>query len=200
MWTVKNAKNPKITTLNRQCNEIFCNLFSWTNPFGSLINSIRWFCWKILFAKIFIKNVTPLSVWYCAESDPAQYHTAPRREIEMLENPKLSKTARSQTLRSLILSDSAQCDTARSLTPCSISLRIVKLFFFLSKTYISMTFKICVMIFRKKFENISKIQKWLTLRRVQLRTVWYCTESDSAQCETAVSRTLRSITLRGVNS
>ena len=30
-----------------------------------------------------------------------------------------------------------------------------------------------MIIFRKKLENILKIQKWLTLRRVQLRAVLY---------------------------
>ena len=69
-----------------------------------------------------------------------QYHTAPSREIEMSENPKLCNTA----------------VTTQSRTPRSVILRRVKQFIFFLKTYISMTFRIYVMIFRniqKYFEN-----------------------------------------------
>ena len=83
-------------------------------------------------------------------------------------------------------SDSAQCHTARSRT------------WFL-KTYISMTFRIYVMIFQQqKSKNISTIQKWLTLRRVLLGAVSHCVESDSAQYHTVRSPTWRSISLRRV--
>ena len=70
-----------------------------------------------------------------------------------------------------------------------------------------------MMIFQKKFEYFSKIQNWLTLRGVVLRTGYHCTEStilfsedpkvtntaesDSAQTSTARSRTLHSVSLRG---
>ena len=83
------------------------------DPSGSLINSLKWFCWKKNFAKIFTKNVTLHSVIlcqvglragsHCAESDSAQYHTAPSQEIEMSKNPKLSNTVRSRTPRSVKL-------------------------------------------------------------------------------------------------
>ena len=90
------------------------------------------------------------AVWYCLESDSAhcaqyhtaqcaeldsvQYHTAQSREIQMSENPKKSHTAR------------------------SVILRRVKQFYLISKTSISRTFRVYKMIFRKCFENISKIE------------------------------------------
>ena len=102
--------------------------------------------------------------------------------------------------------DSAQCDTAGSRTPRSVILRGVGLravsnnFIWFSKTSISRTFRVFVMIFRKYFENILKIEKWLTLR-----TVCYCTESPSKVyrrfklvSHTARSRTPRSVILHGV--
>ena len=115
--------------------------------------------------------------WFCAVS-----HWA---EIEMFENP--NHTALSRTPRSVILRGAESNN-----------------FFFLSKTSITMTFRIYeyVMIFRKKFENILKIQKWLTLRRVRLHAMWYCAKSDSAQYNTVWSQGLpqiqKCLTLRGV--
>ena len=53
-----------------------------SNPFGSLINSLKWFCWKIRFREDIREK-----------RDSAQCDTAPSREIEMSENPKLSNTA-----------------------------------------------------------------------------------------------------------
>ena len=32
-----------------QCHEIFCIFFHESNPSGPLINSLKWFCWKICF-------------------------------------------------------------------------------------------------------------------------------------------------------
>ena len=114
--------------------------------------------------RVILRRVRLRAVSHCPESDSAQYHTAPSRENEMSKNPKLSNTAPSQTI-----------------------------FFWFSKTSISMTFRIYVMILRKKFENILKIQKWLTLRWIRLRSVWYCAESDSAQYDTARSQQLKFI-------
>ena len=43
-----------------ECHEIFVIiLFHESRPFGPLINSLKWFCLKIRFAKIFAKSVTP---------------------------------------------------------------------------------------------------------------------------------------------
>ena len=95
--------------------------------------------------------------WLCA-----QYHTAWSSEIEMSKNPKLSNTARSWTSRSVIL-------------------RGVKQFFWFSKTYMSMTFRIYVMIFGKK----SKIFR-------KSKNGQHCAESDSAQFDAAPSPTLPS--------
>ena len=78
------------------------------------------------------------------------------------------------------------CLTLRSQTPCSFSTASSQTIFLFSKTSISMSFRIYVKIFRKKFEKISKIQKWLTLR-----AVWYCAESESAQYGTARSQLLK---------
>ena len=89
------------------------------NPFGSLINGLKWFCWKICLSEDIHKK-----------RDSKQCDTAPSQEIEMSENPKLSNTARSRTL-------------------CSVKLRRVKKFYLFLKTYISMTFSIYVMIFWK---------------------------------------------------
>ena len=121
-----------------------------------------------VFVKIFAKNVTPgnvilrrvglRTVSHCAKSDSVQYHTAASQEIEMAENPNLFNTAEL---------DSAHCDTAPSRTPRSVILRGVRLrkvfacsesnnFFFYSKTFISMTFRIYVMIFRKNSKIFRK--------------------------------------------
>ena len=106
--------------LKRQCHEtFFIFILPESNPFGSLINSLKWFCWKTLFCKDIHEK-----------RDSAQCDTAPSQEIEMSENPKLSITARSRTL-------------------CSVKLRRVKKFYLFLKTYISMTFSIYVMIFWK---------------------------------------------------
>ena len=96
------------------------------DPSGSLINSLKWFFWKKMFTKRSTKNVTLHSVIlcrvglragsHCAESDSAQYHTAPSQEIEMSENPKLSNTVRSRT-------------------PRSVKLRRVKQFFWIFKNF-----------------------------------------------------------------
>ena len=107
------------SSLKRQCHKIVLNFFSW-------IEHIWVPDKKIVFAKIFAKNVTLLSVIlrqvrfgaisHCAESDSTQYHTAPSQEIDMSENPKLSNTARSRLYAVWYCaeSDSAQYHTARS--------------------------------------------------------------------------------------
>ena len=140
---------------------------------------------------IFAKNVTPGSVILHQVTLHAVSHcTAPSWEIEMYENPKLSNTARSQTTGSGIMHRvgfhavwycAVRKVWLRAVLACSES----NIFILFTKTYISMTFRIYVMIFRKNFENILKNPKWLTLRGVQLCAVWYCTESDSAQLNTA---------------
>ena len=88
------------------------------------------------------------AVWYCLESDSAhcaQYHTAQSwtlfsitlRVVGKFKWPKIQK--KSHTARSVILSR-------------------VKQFYLISKTSISRTFRVYKMIFRKCFENISKIE------------------------------------------
>ena len=52
---------------------------------------------------VILRQVGLRAVSHCAESDYAQYHTAPSREIEMSENPKLSNIAQSATQRSVSL-------------------------------------------------------------------------------------------------
>ena len=54
-------------------------------------------------SSVILRQVGLHAVSHCAESDSAQYHTAQSREIEMFENLKLSHTAWSRTLRSVIL-------------------------------------------------------------------------------------------------
>ena len=56
------------------------------------MNSLKWFCRKIRFREDIREK-----------RDSAQYHTVQSREIEMSENPQLSHTSRSRTLRSVIL-------------------------------------------------------------------------------------------------
>ena len=142
------AMEVRIAPLKRQCHESFSNFFLLheSNPFGSLINSLKWLHWKIRFRKDIHENRDPCrvilsrAVSHCAESDSMQYHTAPSREIEMSENPKLCNTA----------------VTTQSRTPRSVILRRVKQFIFFLKTYISMTFRIYVMIFRKNSKIFRK--------------------------------------------
>ena len=69
--------------------------------------------------------------------DSAQCDIASSREIEMSKNPKLSNTARSLT---------------RAVLACAES----NYLFLFSKTYISMTFRIYVMIFRKNSKIFRK--------------------------------------------
>ena len=79
--------------LKRQCHEIFCHFFVHeSNPFGSLTNNLKWFHWNIRFREYIRKK-----------RDSVQCDTAPSQEIEMSENPKLSNTVQSWTLRSEIL-------------------------------------------------------------------------------------------------
>ena len=153
-------------------------------------------------------------MWYCTESDSAQYHTARSRTLRSITlrrvgKLKCLKIQNSLTLRRVRLravwycaeSDSSQCDTAPSPTPCSVSLCQVKQFVWFSKTYIYMTFRIYCMWWyfekiRKHFENpkMANTAPSRTPRSVILP------ESDSVQCDTASSWTLHSITLCGVNS
>ena len=98
-------------------------------------------------------------------------------------------------------------NSAPSPTPSSFTLRRVKQFFGFSKTSISRTFKIYVMIFRKKIRKYLENQKMdntapsptprsVILCQVRLRAVWYCAKSDSVQYDTA--RSQKCLTLRGV--
>ena len=141
----------------RQCHEIFGIFF-----LSSLIQPI----WVPDKQKIFAKNVTPCSVILCRVGLRAVSHCAASGNwnVRKIQN----------------------CLTLRSQTPCSFSTASSQTIFLFSKTSISMSFRIYVKIFRKKFEKISKIQKWLTLR-----AVWYCAESESAQYGTARSQLLK---------
>ena len=90
----------------------FCIFFLHeSNPFGFLINSLKWFCWKTLFCKDI------------HEKRDSACDTAPSRNL------------RSVIMREVQL---------RAVLACAESN-----FFLFSKTYIFMTFRIYVMIFRK---------------------------------------------------
>ena len=98
--------------LKRQCHEtFFIFILPESNPFGSLINSLKWFCWKTLFCKDI------------HEKRDSACDTAPSRNL------------RSVIMREVQL---------RAVLACAESN-----FFLFSKTYIFMTFRIYVMIFRK---------------------------------------------------
>ena len=120
-----------------------------------------------------------------------QYHTAPSptpcsitlRRVKKLKCPKIQNCLPLRrvglcTVRYCTESDSAQCDTALSLTPRSVILRRVKYLFLFSKTSISMTFRFYVMIFRNKirkyFENpkmSNTAQSFPTLHSITLSRV-----------------------------
>ena len=130
-----------------------------------------WYC-----ARVGLRAVS-----HCAESDPTQYHTAPSREIEMSENPKLSNTARSWTPRSVILHRVGLL----AVLACTKSNN------FLLFDFRKLIFPWLLESMWWYFEKISKIQKWLTLHRVRVHAVWYCTESDFAQYNTERSQQLK---------
>ena len=148
---------------------------------------------KSLFLRIYSLKTWLGAVWYWAELDSAQYHTVP--------SPKIQNCL---TLRGVGLSAVLYCAKSDYSTH-SVSLRRVKQFFLrFSKTYISMTFRIYVMIFREKnrkyFENPrlantapSPTRRSVILCRVQLRPVWYCAKSDSAQYNIEQSQKLKFI-------
>ena len=90
-----------------------------------------------------------------------------REDIRKKRDYARCDTAQSRTLRSITLRrvGKLKCPKIQNrLTLRRVGLRAVCCRFL--KTSISRTFRVYVMIFRKCFENISKIEKWLTLRRV----------------------------------
>ena len=130
-------------------------------------------------------------MWYCAESDSVQYHTARSRTLRCitlcrvgkLKCPKIqnSLTLRRGGLRAVwccVESDSAQCDTAQSWTPLSVILRSAQsqtiLFDFRKLLFPGLLGSIWWY-----FENVSKIFR------------------KSKMANTAQSRTSRSVILCG---
>ena len=117
----------KLTLFKEAVSRDFLAFFSFIEPIWVPDKQCEMVSLKNSFSQRYSRKTLLCAVWYCAESDSAQYHTAPSREIEMSEN--------------CAKSDSAQCEI---------------IFILFLKTSISLTFRIYMMIFRKKFENISK--------------------------------------------
>ena len=114
-----------LKALKWQCHEIFCIFFHESNPSGPLINSLKWFPWKICFREDIHKK-----------RDSTQCYTVLRRV-----------GLRAVTLRRV---GKLKCPKIQNW----LTLRRVKnnLFWFL-KTSTFRTFRIYVMIFRKYFEK-----------------------------------------------
>ena len=155
---------------------------------------------KNSFSRRYLQKTWLCAVWYCAELDSGLvwsiwwYFENVSKNISKIKKWLTLRRVRLHTVSHWAESNSAQYHTARSQTPCSITLRGVRLcavwdyfgfsdisisrlctvwycaesnnFIWFSKTSISRTFRVYMMIFRKCFENISKIENWLTLRRV----------------------------------
>ena len=163
--------------------------FSWIEPIWVRDKQSTMLLLKSLFLRIYSQKTWLGAVWYWAELDSVQYHTVP--------SPKIQNCL---TLRGVGLSAVRYCAKSDYSTH-SVSLRRVKPFFLdFRKLIFPWLLESMWWYFEKKIENISKIQDWLTLRQVRLGAVWYCAESNSAQCDTAPSQTLRSITLSRVKS
>ena len=100
----------KFVILKRQCHEIFyLYFFHELNPFGSLINRLKLFHWKIRFHEDIHEKRESVQCETALSRTPHSialqqvqlhsYHTVLSWEIEISENPKLSNIARSLTLR-----------------------------------------------------------------------------------------------------
>ena len=148
IWTFLSSTWPKLhgfscvtVFLKRQCQRIFFIFFSWIEPIWVPDKQSTMVSLKIRFRGDIQKKRGLCAVWYFAKLDSAHCHTAPSGTLRSttlrhVGKLKCSKNQNCLTLHTVRLravgycgeSDLAQCDTVRSLTSHSVSLRQVKQF------------------------------------------------------------------------
>ena len=82
-----------------QCHEIYWLNFMNRTHQSPLINRLKWFCWKVRF-RGYIRKIRDSALTNTAGSQTPRWLTLMRgvRKIKSAKNPKMTNTARSQTI------------------------------------------------------------------------------------------------------